>query len=137
MSAPTRNGDRGELADRVEAVQRARERLERDVDVMTTEVRASVGQTMEKSMWKLVTMGTAVLAGVMVRRLLVMSWRRTKHADPPSDPFQPGSSMAEAMSWAAATGVGVGIARVMAARGTARGWEKAMGAPPPGVSAPV
>jgi hypothetical protein len=137
MTPRNGQGKSGDIAQRVAEVRRARERLEQDVDVMTAEVRASVGQTVEKTAWKTLTMGAGILAGVLMRRLLVASWRKTRHVDPPSDPYQPASSWAEALTWAAATGVGVGVARVVAARGAAAGWERAMGAPPPGVSAPV
>lgn len=127
----------GELAAKVEAVRDARDRLERDVDVMTAEFKATVGMTMEKTIWKAVTIGAGVLAGVLVRKLLNAAWRGARHADPPTDPYQHATSWPEALSWAAASGVGIGVARVMAARGAAAGWQRAMGAPPPGVSAPV
>lgn len=126
----------GDVAAKVEAVRDARDQLERDVDLMTAELKATVGRTMEKTIWKAVTIGAGVLAGVAVRRLLNSAWRGARHADPPSDPFAP-ASWGEALSWAAASGVGVGVARLVAARGAAAGWEKAMGAPPPGVTAPV
>lgn len=125
------------LAARVEAVRAARRRLEHDVDVMEQELRATVGQTMEKTVWKAVTIGAGVLAGVVMRKALNAGWRKAKHHDPPTDPYQPATSWAEALSWAAASGVGIGVARLVAARGAAAGWQKAMGAPPPGVSAPV
>lgn len=126
-----------ELDDKVEAVREARDRLGHDVDVMTSELRATVGLTMEKIIWKAVTVGAGVLAGVTMRKLLTAAWRRTRHADPPTDPLRGGTGWPEALSWAAASGVGVGVARLVAARGAVAGWEKAMGAPPPGVSAPV
>lgn len=124
------------LAAKVEAVRDAREALERDVDLMTAELKATVGTTMEKTIWKAVTIGAGVLAGVMVRKLLNAAWRGATHADPPSDPYEQ-RGWGEALSWAAASGVGVGVARLVAARGAAAGWQKAMGSPPPGLTAPV
>lgn len=131
----TEDGQNG-LAAHVRAVHEARRRLEHDVDVMEQELRATVGLTMEKTVWKAVTIGAGVLAGVLMRKGLQAAWRSTRHADPPSDPYQP-AGWGEALSWAAASGVGVGVARLVAARGAAAGWSKAMGAPPPGISAPV
>ncbi|HWH32421.1 MAG TPA: DUF4235 domain-containing protein [Egibacteraceae bacterium] len=124
------------LVAKVDAVRDARERLERDVDLMTAELKATVGVTMEKSIWKAVTIGAGVLAGALVRKLLNAAWRGATHADPPTDPYQP-AGWGEAVTWAAASGIGIGVARLVAARGAAAGWHKAMGAPPPGVSAPV
>jgi hypothetical protein len=131
------DGTPAEVERKVAAVREARDRLGHDVDRMTRELRASVGTTMEKILWKGVTIVAGVLAGVAMRKLLTAAWHRTRHAEPPTDPLRRGTGWPEALSWAAASGVGVGVARLVAARGAAAGWEKAMGAPPPGVSAPV
>ncbi len=54
----------------------------------------------------------------------------------PATPFDPGSarfSWPEALVWAAAAGIGLGIAKVVSARVAAMGWEAATGTLPPGV----
>ena len=48
-----------------------------------------------------------------------------------TDGEDPDRSWTEAVAWAAAVGVGAGVARVLAVRGAARGWERVKGDPTP------
>ena len=63
------------LAPHQEAVRAARERLARDLDVFNVEMRSEMGHAMEKTMWKLVATGAAVIAGAAVRSALMSAWR--------------------------------------------------------------
>lgn len=121
------------LADRVAAVEAARQRLGRDLDRLTVETRAQMGQTMEKIAWKVAGVGSAVLAGVAMRKALTAGWEKTRHQQPPMNPAQPGTSWGEALAWTMALGAGVGAARMLAGRAAAAGWQKATGALPPGL----
>jgi len=121
------------LADHVAAVEAARTKLGHDLDVLSTEVRAQMGFTMEKTAWKLAATGAAVLAGVVVRKLLTAGWRKAKKLDPPTNPASPSTTWGEALAWTAASGVAVAVARMLATRGAAAGWNKAMGKLPPGL----
>lgn len=121
------------LAPQIAAVEAARERLGRDLDQLNVEVRAQWGQTMEKTTWKLVGTGSAILASILVRNVMMSLWRSIVKTDPPNNPAQPGTAWGEALAWTAATGVGVGIARMLASRGAAAGWQRATGALPPGL----
>jgi hypothetical protein len=49
------------------------------------------------------------------------------------DPTNARFSWADALVWAAAAGVGLGIAKVVSARVAAFGWEVATGTLPPGI----
>ncbi|HUH08057.1 MAG TPA: DUF4235 domain-containing protein [Egibacteraceae bacterium] len=127
QAAQTPNG----LSDHVAAVEAARSQLARDVDRLTTEVRAQMGQTMTKTVWKVGATAAAVIAGVAARKALTAVWQRTRHTDPPSNPTAPEVSWPEAVGWSMASGMAVGLARLLAARGSAAGWRRATGMLPP------
>jgi hypothetical protein len=118
------------LADRVAAVESARERLGRDLDRLNAEIRAEMGHNVERIMWKVAAGGAAVVAGLAVRKVLAQVWVRTQHSEPPEDPAAPGTRWSEAAAWTIATGVGMALAKLVAARGAA-GWRRATGSQPP------
>ena len=122
------------LTPHVTAVEAAREKLGRDLDLLNTEVRAQMGQTAEKTAWKIAAVGSGVIAGVVVRKALMSGWKATHHgANPPTNPANRNTQWTEALTWTVATSIGVGIARLIATRGAAGAWEKLTGALPPGL----
>lgn len=121
------------LGPQTAAVAAARERLGRDLDQLQVELRAEMGQAMEKAIWKLAATGAAVLTGIAVRNLLIALWRRITKNDPPVNPADPTTGWGEAIAWTAATGMAVGVARMLASRGAAAGWRRATGNLPPGL----
>lgn len=121
------------LAPKVAAVEAARLRLGEDLEQLTTEMRAQMGMTMEKTAWKLVATIAAVIAGAGVRKALTASWRKARRHDPPTNPAGPATSWGEALGWTVASGVGIAVARLVAQRGAAAGWRRATGALPPGL----
>jgi len=121
------------LAPQLEAVRAARERLARDLDVFNMEMRSEMGHTMEKTVWKLAATGAAIVAGIAVRNVLMSTWRAVMKQEPPNNPADPATSWGEAVAWTAATGLAVGVARMVASRGAAAGWQKATGKLPPGL----
>ncbi len=86
--------------------------------------------------WKLVSTGIGLLGGLAARKLMRAGYEAIrKDADAPS-PFDPTSarfSWPNALLWAAAAGIGLGLAKVISARIAAMGWEAATGTLPPGV----
>lgn len=85
--------------------------------------------------WKLVSAGSGLLAGLIVRQSLNLVWAKlpsTAH-EPPLNPADRRIGWGEALSWSIATGVGVGVARVVGDRLAASTWELATGEPPPGI----
>ncbi|CAN5891809.1 MAG: DUF4235 domain-containing protein [Actinomycetota bacterium] len=128
-----RRADRNGLAPHVAAVEAARARLGRDLDTLDTEVRAQMGHTAEKTAWKVLGTGGAIIAGIMTRKVLMATWRKTKHSDPPTNPADRETDWVEALTWTVATSIAVGIARLIATRGAAGAWEKFTGALPPGL----
>lgn len=127
-----RPGDDG-LGEQVAAVEAARARLGSDLDRLTVEVRAQMEHTVEKTMWKGAAAGAGVLAGLVVRKLFAAIWKAARHQEPPANPASPGTSWGEATAWTLATAAGVGVAKLVAVRGAAMGWQKAMGTVPPGL----
>lgn len=115
------------------AVREARERLERDLDQLDVEVRATMGQTAEKASWQALTTIAAVGAAMVVRKALTAAWTSMRSDEPPTNPADPATAWSEALAWTAATGLLVGIARMIATRGAAGAWTRATGTMPPGL----
>ncbi len=84
--------------------------------------------------WKVVGVTSGLLAVTASKKVLEVTWRKTHDgADPPRNPAAPGTSWGEALSWAAASGIALAAARLLASRGAARAWEKTTGGLPPGL----
>lgn len=82
-----------------------------------------------------------IASGIAVRKisevLLDKVWRKTKGTEPPADPASPGTPWAEALSWAAASGVAVGVARLVTTKGVATAKMKITGKVPEGMEGPA
>jgi hypothetical protein len=85
--------------------------------------------------WKVVSTGVGVLSGVLVRQAIGFGWKKltSGREDPPLNPADRRVSWSEGLQWAVASGIGVGVARLVGDRLAARGWEAATGHPPPGI----
>jgi hypothetical protein len=81
--------------------------------------------------WKVIALGSGALAGLATQRLLETAWKGLRSANPPPLPADRHSSWADALSWAIASGVGVGVARLLAIRTAAVVWEATTHEPPP------
>lgn len=77
----------------------------------------------ERKVWRLVASGSAVLAAVGTRKLLRGGWRRWRRGEPPENPADPSVGWGEAIAWTVATGVAVGLGRLIARRSAAAGWR--------------
>lgn len=81
-----------------------------------------------------------IAAGVATRKLsmkvLDKAWVRTRHTEPPADPNSPLVPWGTALSWAAASGVAVGVARLVATKGVATARAKVTGTVPEGMEGP-
>lgn len=85
--------------------------------------------------WKLVSAGIGMLGGLLARKLMRAGYRAVRKDAAAPSPFDPTSarfSWLDALLWAAAAGIGLGIAKVLSARVAAVGWEAATGTLPPG-----
>ena len=83
--------------------------------------------------WKVVGVATGLAAAKATRKALDVGWRKTRGGEPPRNPASRETDWSEAVAWAVASGIALGLARLLAARGTAKLWEKATGSLPPGL----
>lgn len=83
--------------------------------------------------YKLVGVGAGLVATKLARTVLDKSWEKARGAEPPRNPAVPGVAWSEALCWAIASGVALGVAKLLATKGTANAWQKATGHLPPGV----
>jgi hypothetical protein len=87
----------------------------------------------EKLMWRVVGAVAGLIAGAVVRKILVAAWERGRGTEPPTNPASPETTWTEALIYTIASGVGIAVARLLAQRGAAAAWEKATGSLPPGL----
>lgn len=83
--------------------------------------------------YKVIGIGSGVLASKVGRSVLDKGWAKTRGGEPPRNPAVPGTSWGEALTWAVASGVVVAVLRLLATKGTATAWAKATGQLPPGI----
>ena len=114
-----------------QAVVAARDRLGRDLDQLNVEVRAQMGETAEKLSWQVLTTVAAVGAAMVVRKAVAAGWNAFRPDPPPQNPADPATQWGEAVAWTAASGLLVGLARMIASRGAAGAWTRATGTLPP------
>ena len=81
--------------------------------------------------WKAVAVGSGALAGLATQRVLESIWKTVRGSTPPKVLGDRRSSWVDALIWAASTGVGVGVTRLLAVRTAAAVWEAAVHEPPP------
>ncbi len=85
--------------------------------------------------WKIVGVTTGLAAAKATRKAMDVGWSKTRGGEPPRNPASRETDWSEAVAWAVASGIALGLARLLAARGTAKLWEKATGSLPPGLEA--
>lgn len=78
-------------------------------------------------MWSLMGLAATVGATIAARRAMVVSWKLATGKKPPSNPEHPDVSLAEAIAWAAVSGVAVGLARMLASRKAANYYRRSTG----------
>jgi len=85
---------------------------------------------------KLIGIATGVAVRKVSMTVLDKVWRKTKHTEPPADPASPATPWVEALSWAAASGLAVGVGRLVATKGVATAKMKVTGKAPEGMEGP-
>lgn len=93
--------------------------------------------TVARVEWRVISTASGLLAGVLTRKLLNLVWAKCSpsEVEPPLNPIDRRVGWGEAIVWSIAAGAGVGVARMVSDRFTARAWELAVGQSPPGVDA--
>ena len=77
-----------------------------------------------------------MLGALLAKRLIRTAYKVVRPGTAPITPFDPNDprfSWSDAVLWAAAAGIGLGIAKVVSGRLAAVGWEAATGTLPPEV----
>ncbi len=88
---------------------------------------------MKKLTYNALSTVAGIVAAVAARKIVSALWR--SDTETPLNPADRRTSWREALAWGLATAVGAAVARVVALRGTATGWEKVTGETPPGIAA--
>jgi hypothetical protein len=81
--------------------------------------------------WKVVSYGVGALAAVVAQRVLTLAWKGIASDPPPDSPANRDVDLLPALTWAIATGVGIGVTRLLALRTAAKVWEVAAKEAPP------
>jgi hypothetical protein len=81
--------------------------------------------------YKIIAMVSALAGATIARKLLTAVWTKAIGKEPPANPEHPDVTWAEAASWAAVSGIVVGLARLVAQRQAAATWQRASGHLPP------
>ena len=66
-------------------------------------------------------------ATVVARKLMTATWKLSTGKEPPVNPEHPDVSMGEAVAWAVASGVAVGVVRMLAGRKAADYYRRSTG----------
>jgi hypothetical protein len=77
--------------------------------------------------YTLLGLAATVGATMAARQLMTAVWKLSTGKQPPSNPEHPDVSMGEAVAWAAASGVAVGLARMLASRKAADYYVRSTG----------
>ncbi len=77
--------------------------------------------------WTLFGLAATVGATMAARKAMTATWKLSTGKQPPTNPEHPDVSMAEAVAWASASGVAVGLARMLASRKAADYYRRSTG----------
>ncbi|QNN54731.1 DUF4235 domain-containing protein [Nocardioides mesophilus] len=72
-------------------------------------------------------LASTVVATVVARKALTTTWKVATGKKPPVNAAHPDVSVGEAVAWATASGVAVGLARMLASRKAAEYYRKSTG----------
>jgi hypothetical protein len=80
----------------------------------------------QKLMWKIYAGVLGAVTTIAAQRLVTLGWKFATGNEPPR-PTDPEIPVLEAVSWALASGVGVGVTQLLTQRMAARHWAKEIG----------
>jgi hypothetical protein len=86
-----------------------------------------------KRVWKLMDRGATIGAGLLARRLSVLTWQTATRRKPPADTNHPDNDVREVIAWAVIGGAIVELTKTLMHRGAATYWVKSTGQLPPGM----
>ncbi|MGH3098949.1 MAG: DUF4235 domain-containing protein [Streptosporangiales bacterium] len=77
--------------------------------------------------WKVIAALSTVVAGIAARKAVELVWSKAVGQAPPDNPESPEIALREAVAFAVASGVAVGLARTLTTRQMAKAWQRALG----------
>ena len=77
--------------------------------------------------YTLLGLAATVGATMAARKAMTTTWKLSTGKQPPSNPEHPDVSMNEALAWAVASGIAVGVARMLASRKAAEYYRRSTG----------
>ena len=83
--------------------------------------------------WTAFSLGAAVGAAALAKKVLDQSWRAATGKNPPANPADPDVEIWEAVAWAAVSGTAIALARMLATRKAASYYARSTGHLPPGL----
>jgi Protein of unknown function (DUF4235) len=87
----------------------------------------------EERMWKLFATVVGIGTAVVARRLLDRYWNKRRGRATPGNTADADTQWRDAALFAGASGLAVGLARMVSDRLAAEAWRKAKGSYPPGI----
>ncbi|MGA8257701.1 MAG: DUF4235 domain-containing protein [Nocardioides sp.] len=91
------------------------------------------GSKDSSKVWSIFSTVSALAAAAATKKALDTSWRAATGKKPPANPADPDVRLGEAVTWAATSGMFVGLARMLAQRRAAGYFVKSTGHLPPGL----
>jgi hypothetical protein len=86
--------------------------------------------TSQKLLWNLYAGAVGALTTVLAAKAVNAVWELTT-GDTPPEPNDPEVPLRRALTWAIASGVGIGLSQLLVNRFAANQWTKVMGTPAP------
>jgi hypothetical protein len=84
----------------------------------------------KRLVWSVYATILGTLAATVAAKAVSTVWELSTGDEPP-EPNDPEVPLRRALTWAIASGIGVGVAQLMVNRFAAAGWAKVMGTPAP------
>jgi hypothetical protein len=85
----------------------------------------------QKLIWKLYAGVLGAVTTFAAQKLVTLAWKTVTGDEPPS-PTDPRTPLRQALSWALASAIGVGVTQIVTQRFAARRWSNEMGTEAPG-----
>lgn len=86
--------------------------------------------TSQRLLWNIYAGVVATVATVVAQKAVTTAWELATGAQPP-EPNDPDVPLRRALTWAVASGVGIGLTQLLLNRFAAKRWSQAMGAKAP------
>jgi hypothetical protein len=85
-----------------------------------------------KILFRVLSLIIAIPVGRLVSKLVEKAWVAARPGDPPKDPKKADTGWGDAITWAAISGIGIALSKLLTTKGAAGAWKAIIGTPPPG-----